>query len=73
MSRFQVLQTAIRETADFEDALKTRKLVERAKGILMDRRGLSEVDVSQQLQKISHDKSQTIETTAQDIIEEFKH
>jgi two-component system, response regulator PdtaR len=68
MSRFQALQDAIREATDFKDALETRKLVERAKGILMDRRQLSEPDAFRQLQKISRDKCQTMKTTALDII-----
>jgi len=68
MSRFLALQDAIKEATDIKDALETRKLVERAKGILMDRRQLNESDAFRQIQKISRDKCQTMKMTAQDII-----
>ncbi len=68
MSRFQALQDAIKEATDIKDALETRKMVERAKGVLMDRRSLSESDAFRQMQKISRDKCQTMKVTAQEII-----
>lgn len=68
MSRFLALQDAIKEATDIRDALETRKLVERAKGILMDRRQLSESDAFRQIQKISRDKCQTMKMTSLDII-----
>lgn len=68
MSRFQALQDAIKEATDIKDALETRKMVERAKGVLMDRRQLSESDAFRQMQKISRDKCQTMKVTAQEII-----
>ncbi len=68
MSRFSTLQDAIREATDMKDALETRKLVEKAKGILMQRRQLSEADAFRQVQKISRDKCQTMKITAQEII-----
>ena len=68
MSRFQALQDAIKEATDIKDALETRKMVEKAKGILMDRRQLNEADAFRQLQKISRDKCQTMKVTAQEVI-----
>lgn len=68
MSRFNTLQDAIREATDMKDALETRKLVEKAKGILMQRRQLSEADAFRQVQKISRDKCQTMKITAHEII-----
>ena len=68
IGRFHTLQTAIDEATDLKEALETRKLVERAKGILMERQQLSESDAFRKIQKISRDKCQTMKLTALDII-----
>lgn len=68
IARFHTLQTALQEATDLKEALETRKLVERAKGILMERRQLSESDAFHALQKMSRDKCQTMRQTALDII-----
>jgi response regulator NasT len=52
-----------------KDNLETRKLVERAKGILMERTGLSEVDAFRRIQKMSRDRCQPMKVTAQQIIQ----
>lgn len=67
-ARFQTLQTALQEATDLKEALETRKQVERAKGILMDRKNMSEAEAFHQLQKISRDKCQTMKQTALQII-----
>lgn len=53
-SKIRLLQD---EVGSLRDALETRKLVERAKGILMDRFGLSEGDAMRRLQKESKDRN----------------
>src|SRR5579871_4891855 len=68
IANFQSLQDALHETADIREALETRKLVERAKGIYMERKGLSEADAFRALQKLSRDKCQPMKQTAQEII-----
>lgn len=68
MARFQDLQDALHESADMKEALETRKLVERAKGIYMQRRQMSENDAFRAIQKISRDKCQTMKQTALEII-----
>ncbi len=68
MYRFEALQDAIREATDMKDALETRKIIEKAKGILMQRRQISEADAFRQLQKMSRDRCQTMKITAQEII-----
>lgn len=68
MSRFYALQDAIKEATDIKDALETRKMVEKAKGILQERRQLSEADAFRMMQKISRDQCQTMKVTAQEII-----
>jgi len=67
-ARFHAFQNALQEANDLKEALETRKLVERAKGILMERRQLSESDAFHAIQKISRDKCQTMKQTALDVI-----
>ena len=69
IARFEMMENVRRENATVKDALETRKLVERAKGIVMDRRTLSEADAFRHMQKMSRDKCQTMKATAQQIIE----
>jgi len=68
IARFHTLQMSIEEATDLREALETRKLVERAKGILMERQQLSESDAFRRIQKISRDKCQMMKITAQEII-----
>ena len=42
MARFDELKTLSQEVEDLKDALETRKLVDRAKGLLMDKQNLDE-------------------------------
>jgi response regulator NasT len=67
-ARFHAFQDALKEANDLKEALETRKLVERAKGILMERRQLSESEAFHSIQKMSRDKCQTMKQTALDII-----
>jgi response regulator NasT len=67
-ARFHAYQEALQEANDLKEALETRKLVERAKGILMERRQLSESEAFHAIQKMSRDKCQTMKQTALDII-----
>ena len=68
LARFEVLEEVQRENTDLRDSLETRKLVERAKGILSERLDLSESDAFRRLQKMSRDKSQTLKNTALEIV-----
>lgn len=69
LARFEVLETAHRENDDLRDALETRKLVERAKGILGKRLNLSEADAFRRLQKTARDKSQPLKRVALEIVQ----
>ena len=51
MRRFEQFAALRREAADLRQALEDRKLIERAKGILMKRGHLDEVDAFRRLQK----------------------
>jgi len=56
------------EAANLRDQLETRKTVERAKGILMDRLGLSEQDAFRKLQKASQDENRKMRDIAESVI-----
>lgn len=56
------------EAAVLRDQLETRKLVERAKGILMDRLGLSEQEAFRKLQKASQDENRKMREIADSVI-----
>jgi response regulator NasT len=57
MHRFEQFQELRKEAADLRQALEDRKLIERAKGILMKRVGLDEQAAFRRLQKLSSDKN----------------
>jgi signal transduction protein with GAF and PtsI domain len=58
----------IEETLALKEALELRKLVERAKGVLMKRRNLSEVDAYKLLQKESMDTRKSIKEVAEAVL-----
>jgi response regulator NasT len=66
--RFREFQALQRQTDDLRKALEDRKLVERAKGILMRRAGLDEESAFRRLQKLSSDKNQKMVEIARTII-----
>ena len=68
LARFEVMETTQKENSDLREALETRKLVERAKGILVQRLQLSEADAFRRLQKTARDKSQPLKHVALEII-----
>lgn len=53
LARFREFQQLRQEVEGLKDALETRKLVERAKGVLMETQGLSEADAFRRIQQIS--------------------
>lgn len=68
MGRFQEFQALRREADDLKQALEDRKLIERAKGILMKRTGLDEPDAFRRLQKIATSKSMRLVEVARTIV-----
>ncbi len=63
---------AVRGEADsLADALATRKLVERAKGVLMEREGLSEQDAFTRLQRASQASGRPMKVVAEALIATF--
>lgn len=68
MSRFRELQELREEIGSLNDALQTRKVVERAKGILMRAEGLDEATAFQRLQRESRNSRRTMKAIAEEII-----
>lgn len=70
LSRHEELTQLEREVADLTERLETRKAVDRAKGILQTKFGLSEPDAFRWIQKAAMDKRTTMRDVAQVVIAE---
>jgi AmiR/NasT family two-component response regulator len=68
LSRFQEFQTVQKEVDDLKEALETRKVVDRAKGILMDTQGLTEQDAFRRIQKMSMNMRRPMKDIAEAIV-----
>ncbi len=68
LSRFAEFRELEKEVDDLQDQLETRKLVDRAKGILMDSQGLSEADAFRRIQKMSMNTRKSMKEIAQAVI-----
>jgi response regulator NasT len=66
--RFGQFEELRREAADLRQALEDRKLVERAKGVLMRRAGLDEADAFRRLQKLASARGRKLAEIAQMIL-----
>ncbi len=55
--RFEQLESALREASTLRQSLEDRKLIERAKGILMQQTGLSEPEAFRRLQRAASDRN----------------
>jgi len=68
LSRFTEFRTLEREVGDLRETLETRKIVERAKGILMDSQSLNEAEAFRRIQKMSMNNRKSMRTVAEAII-----
>jgi response regulator NasT len=68
MRRFEQFQAFRKETADLKQALEDRKVIEKAKGILMKKAGLDEHDAFRRLQKLASEKNRKLIEIAQIIL-----
>jgi len=68
MARFSEFRALEKEVGDLKQALETRKLVDRAKGILMDTQGLTESEAFRKIQKMSMNKRRPMKDVAEAII-----
>jgi two-component system, response regulator PdtaR len=68
LARFSELRDLEREVTDLKEALETRKLVERAKGVLMEVHGLREADAFNRMRKTSMDNRKSMREVAEAIL-----
>lgn len=68
LARFQEFRALEKEVDNLQDQLDTRKLVDRAKGILMDSQGLTEAAAFRRIQKMSMNTRKSMKEIAQAII-----
>ena len=68
LARFSEFRAMDREVDTLEDALETRKVVDRAKGILMDTQGLNETEAFRKIQKMSMNNRKPMRQVAEAII-----
>jgi len=68
LARFQEFQALEKETADLKETLETRKLVDRAKGLLMDTQGLTEAEAFRKIQKLSMNTRKPMKEIAEAIL-----
>jgi AmiR/NasT family two-component response regulator len=68
LARFEEFKELEAQVTDLQQALETRKLVDRAKGILMDKQGLTEAEAFRKIQKMSMDNRKPMKDVAEAII-----
>jgi len=68
LARFEEFRALEEQMGDLEEALETRKLVDRAKGILMDTQGLTEAEAFRKVQKMSMNTRKPMKEVAEAII-----
>jgi response regulator NasT len=68
LSRFNEFRVMSQEVSDLYNALETRKLVDRAKGILMDSQQLKEGEAFRKIQKMSMNTRKSMREVAEAII-----
>ena len=69
VSRFSELQLLEAEVADLNERLETRKVVDRAKGVLQESLGLSEPDAFRWIQKTAMDLRRSMREVADGVVE----
>jgi two-component system, response regulator PdtaR len=68
MARFRSEQALVDQAANAEERLEARKLVDRAKGLLMDTHGMTEQDACAFVQKTAMANRRQMRDVAQDVI-----
>lgn len=69
VSRFAEVAELEREVADLSDRLETRKLVERAKGLLQTKQGMTEPEAFKWIQRAAMDRRTTMRRVAEVVLE----
>jgi response regulator NasT len=68
LARYEELRALEEEVQDLDERLEARKLVDRAKGLLMDRYGMKEADAFRFLQKTAMDKRLKVAEVARRVV-----
>lgn len=68
LARFKEFRSMEKEANSLRETLETRKLVERAKGILMDSQGLKEAEAFRKIQKLSMNTRRSMREIAEAIL-----
>jgi two-component system, response regulator PdtaR len=68
MSRYAEIHALENEVEDLSDRLETRKIVERAKGLLQADHGMTEPEAFRWIQKTSMDKRQSMRAVAESVL-----
>ena len=71
LGRYAQIQALEDEVADMSERLETRKILDRAKGILNNTMGLTEPEAFRWIQKASMDRSLTMKEVAQTVIDQL--
>ncbi len=68
LARFREFKAIEKELTDTRNILETRKIVERAKGVLMDTQGLKEAEAFRKIQKLSMNTRKSMREVAEAIL-----
>ena len=68
MARFMELRALDKQLGDLKESLETRKVVERAKGFLMEKQGLSETEAFRKIQQLSMNTRKPMKEIAQALL-----
>jgi two-component system, response regulator PdtaR len=68
LARYAEFREMDKQLSDFKEALETRKLVDRAKGVLMDTQGLKEQEAFRKIQQLSMNSRKSMREVAQAIL-----
>ena len=68
LGRFREMQALDDEVESLQEQLETRRVVDRAKGILMDKHGMTEADSFSFIQKTAMNERRTMRSVADDVV-----
>ncbi|HEY52363.1 MAG TPA: ANTAR domain-containing protein, partial [Caldilineae bacterium] len=68
LARFEEFREVKQEVTDLKEALETRKMVDRAKGLLMDERNMTEAEAFRRIQRLSMNYRKPMREVAEAII-----
>jgi len=68
LARFEEFEEVKEQASDLKNALETRKMVDRAKGLLMDERNMTEAEAFKRIQKLSMNYRKPMRDVAEAII-----